>query len=697
MNYLSTLILQYSNPKWKMIQPPKAKKIPKLLEKHGIGRTDNYYWLNNREDQEVIDYLNKENEYTQSMLKDIEGLQEKIFKEITGRIKQTDMSVPYKQDGYFYYTRYEEGNEYPIYCRKKESLENNEEIILNINEMASGFDYYQVSGFSVSPDNMKIAYGVDTISRRIYTIFFKDLSTGATLKETIEGTTGSAVWANDNKTLFYTSKDEQTLRPDKVYRYQLSENIPADLVYNETDETYSTYVYKSRSKKYIIIGSSANMSDEFRILPTDNPFTDFKIFQPREWGHEYSIGHFKDKFYIRTNLNASNFRLMETPVDATQKENWKEVIAHRDDVFLEGFTNFDRFMVIDERILGNTNLRVIDMQTGNESFLDFGEDVYTAWISVNPEFSTDILRFGYSSLTTPVSTYDYNMGTHEKYLLKRQEIIGGYNPDDYKSERLFAKTGDGKQVPVSLVYKKGTILNGSSPLLLYGYGSYGHTIEPDFSSARLSLLDRGFIFAIAHIRGGQFLGRQWYEEGKLLNKKNTFTDFIACAELLIEKKYTSPNKLMALGGSAGGLLVAAVINMRPDLFKGIIAAVPFVDVVTTMLDESIPLTTSEYDEWGNPNEKKYFDYMLSYSPYDNVKSKAYPNMLVTTGLHDSQVQYWEPAKWVAKLRDMKTDNNLLLLHTNMDAGHGGTTGRFKAHKETAMEYGFLLKLIDVKE
>jgi oligopeptidase B len=678
-----------------MITPPVAKKIPKLLEKHGAARTDNYYWLNNREDQKVIDYLNKENEYTKTILSDTEGLQEKLFNEITGRIKQTDMSVPYRQEGYYYYTRYEEGNEYPLYCRKKESLENNEEIILNINEMAKGFDYFQVSGFSVSPDNMKIAYGVDTVSRRIYTIYFKDLSTGVTLAETIAGTTGSAVWANDNKTLFYASKDEQTLRPDKIFRYQLAENKPAEIVYHETDETYSTYVYKSRSKKYIIIGSSANMSDEFRILPADSPFENFKVFQEREWGHEYSIGHFKEKFYVRTNLNARNFRLMETPVGATEKTNWKEVIAHREDVFLEGFTNFDHFMVIDERIFGNTNLRIIDMQTGKENFLDFGEEVYTAWISINPEFSTNILRYGYSSLTTPVSTYDYNMVTGEKILLKRQEIVGGYNPEEYKSERLFAKADDGKLVPISLVYKKRISQDTPSPLLLYGYGSYGHTIDPDFSSSRLSLLDRGFIFAVAHIRGGQFLGREWYEEGKLLHKKNTFTDFIACAELLIEKKYTSHYQLMAMGGSAGGLLIAAVINMRPDLFKGVIAAVPFVDVVTTMLDESIPLTTSEYDEWGNPNEKKHFDYMMSYSPYDNVEPKVYPNMLVTTGLHDSQVQYWEPAKWVAKLRDMKTDTNLLLLHTNMDAGHGGTTGRFKAHKETALEFGFLLKLIGV--
>ncbi len=677
--------------------PPIAKKIPKELTIHGQTRVDNYYWLNQREDSAVIAYLKAENSYTNAVMKDTEGLQEKIYNEIVGRIGQTDMSVPYYTEGYYYYSRYEEGKEYPIYCRKKENLEAAEEIMLNVNELAQGYEYFHVSGITVSPDNKMIAYGVDTVSRRLYTIHFKNLETGETLEESIANTNGAAYWADDNRTVFYAQKNLQTLRPEKIFRYKILNNRKADMIFYEQDETYAVNVYKSRSKKYIIINSNTTLSDEYQILSSDTPEGKFRMFQPRVQGLEYSIGHYKDKFYIRTNLNAKNFRLMETSVNATTKENWKEVIPHREDVLLEGFLNFDRYMVIEERIKGNTNLRIIEMGGGKEHYIKFEEQVYTAWLSVNPEFASEKLRLGYSSLTTPTTTYDYDMNTREMILLKREKVIGGHNPDDYQSERLYAKAGDGKEVPISLVYKKGTRLDGSAPLLLYGYGSYGNTIDPYFGIARLSLLDRGFIYAIAHIRGGQFLGRDWYEDGKLLNKKNTFTDFIACAQYLVDQHYTSTDKLMALGGSAGGLLVGAVVNMRPDLFKGVIAAVPFVDVVTTMLDESIPLTTGEYDEWGNPNIKVYYDYMLSYSPYDNVEAKDYPNMLVTTGLHDSQVQYWEPAKWVAKLRDMKTDHNLLLLYTNMDAGHGGASGRFKQYKETAMEYAFLLKLLGEKE
>jgi oligopeptidase B len=676
-----------------MSKTPVAKKKPKELIIHGNKRTDNYYWLNERENSEVISYLEAENEYTSTVLKPTEELQDKIYKEIVGRIKQTDMSVPYFVNGYFYYTRYEEGKEYPVYCRKEESLDNKEEVLLNVNEMAEGHEYYQVAGITVSPDNKKIAFGVDTVSRRIYTVYLKNLETGEVLEENIPNTTGSAYWANDNKTLFFSTKDDQTLRPDRIFRYKLGDDVEPELIYHEKDETYYCYVYKSRSRQYMIIGSSAHTSDEYRILPSDDPDGEFEIFHPREKGHEYSIGHFMDRFYIRTNYNAKNFRLMETPAEKTSKDNWKEVIPHREDVLLEGFLNFDKWMVIDERRRGNVILRVIDTQSKEEHEIDFGEEVYTAWLSVNPELSSELLRIGYSSLTTPATTYDYHMKIREMTLLKRQEVVGGHTPDAYISERLYAMANDGKQIPISLVYKKGTPIDGSSPLLLYGYGSYGHTVDPNFGIARLSLLDRGFIYAIAHIRGGQFLGREWYESGKLLNKKNTFTDFIACADHLINRKYTSAKKLMAMGGSAGGLLMGAVVNLRPDLFKGVIAAVPFVDVVTTMLDDSIPLTTGEYDEWGNPNEKEYYDYMLSYSPYDNVEAKHYPNMLVTTGLHDSQVQYWEPAKWVAKIREFKTDKNLLLLHTNMDTGHGGASGRFKYHKETAMEYAFLLMLL----
>ena len=680
-----------------MKKPPIAKKIPKELSKHDHVRTDNYFWLNERENPEVIEYLKAENAYTDAMMADVSDLQEKLFEEIVGRIAQDDQSVPYLMNGYYYYTRYEKGLEYPFYCRKKGSLEAKEEIMINANEMAEGCEYFHIASISVSPDNKMAAFGMDTLSRRLYSIKFKNLETGEIYEESISNTTGSAVWARDNKTLFFAQKDQITLRPGKIFKYKFGENKDPVLVYEESDETFYSFVYKSRSKDYIIIASTSTMSDEYQILSADDPDGSFRLVQPRERGLEYSIGHFGNRLYIRTNLEAPNFRLMETPLTATTKENWKEVIPHREDVFLEGFLNFDDFMVVDERIRGNTHLRVIDMKSKEEHFVQFDEEVYTAWMSVNPEFSTEKLRLVYTSLTVPVSTYDYHMRTRKRELLKRREIVGGHNPEDYQSERLYAPAEDGKEVPISLVYKKTTPLDGSAPLMLYGYGAYGSTIDPDFSSAWLSLLDRGFVMAIAHIRGGQFLGRPWYEDGRMLHKKNTFTDFIACGKFLVEKNYASSERLMAMGGSAGGLLIGAVVNMAPDLFEGVIAQVPFVDVITTMLDESIPLTTSEYDEWGNPNEKEYYDYILSYSPYDNVEAKDYPNMLVTTGLHDSQVQYWEPAKWVAKLRDMKTDDKLLLLHTNMGAGHGGASGRFKRHRETAMEYAFYLKLVGISE
>lgn len=679
------------------ITPPVAKKVPFDLNKHNQKRVDNYYWMNDREDPDVIAYLKAENEYTSAILKDTEELQDKLYNEIVGRMEQREESVPYFTNGYFYYTRYDEGKEYPVYCRKKGNMEAAEEILLNVNEMAEGYEYFQVSGLTVSLDNKMLAYGVDTLSRRLYTLYFKELGSGRILPISIENTSGSVAWANDNNTVFYARKDTATLRSYAIERFKLNDAGPAVTVYTEDDETFYTYVYKSRSRQFIIIGSGSTLTDEYRILSANDPGGEFKLFTPRERGLEYSISHLKDKFYIRTNLNAKNFRLMMTPVTATPKENWKEVIPHRTDVMLEGFIEFDDYLVLEERIKGNTNFRVIDLKTSEEHYLDMGEDVYTAWISVNPEPSSKKLRMVYSSMTTPTSTYDYDMENREKILLKRQVIVGGHDPEKYESRRLYAKATDGREIPVSLVYKKGTMLDGSAPLLLYGYGAYGITLDPHFSSANLSLLDRGFIYAIAHIRGGQFLGREWYEDGKMLNKKNTFTDFIACAEFLIENKYTSAQNLMAEGGSAGGLLMGAVVNMRPDLFKAVIAAVPFVDVVTTMLDENIPLTTSEYDEWGNPNEKVYYDYMLSYSPYDNVAANEYPNMLVTTGLHDSQVQYWEPAKWVAKIREMKTGDNIVLLHTNMDAGHGGASGRFKRQKETAMDYAFLLKMAGIKQ
>ncbi len=681
-----------------VMEPPIAKKQAKELTIHGHTRIDNYYWLRNREDSGVIAYLEAENAYRETVMKDTEELQAKLYDEIVGRIKQTDMSVPYRLNGYYYYTRYEEGQEYPIYCRKKGSLEAEEEILLNVNEMAEGYSYYQVAGLSVSPDNKMLSFGVDTLSRRIYTIHFKNLETGQILDDKLSVTSGSAAWANDNKTVFYTVKDEQTLRPYKVYKHRLGSGSENDeLIYTEEDETFVCGAYKTKSRKYIMIGSFATLSNEFRFLDADNPDGEFTLVQPRVRELEYSVSHYGDKFYVLTNLDARNFRLMETPVSNPGKENWKEIIPHREDVYLDNIEIFSNYLVVSERKDGLVNLRIMPWDGSAEHYMDFPEEAYLAYISTNPEFDTEILRYGYTSMTTPTSTYDYNMKTREKELLKQEEVVGNFNSENYETKRLYATADDGVKIPISLVYRKGVEKNGKNPLLLYAYGSYGYTIDPTFSSVRLSLLDRGFVFAIAHIRGGQIYGRQWYEDGKLLKKKNTFTDFVDAGEYLVEENYTNPENMYAMGGSAGGLLMGAVVNIAPELFKGVIAAVPFVDVVTTMLDESIPLTTGEFDEWGNPKEKEYYDYMLSYSPYDNVTAQNYPNMLITTGLHDSQVQYWEPAKWVAKLRDLKTDDNLLLLYVNMDTGHGGASGRFKRYRETAMEYAFLLMLEGIKE
>jgi oligopeptidase B len=678
--------------------PPVAEKKPTELNIHDDTRIDNYYWLRERENPEVIAYLNEENAYREAVMKETEALQENLYEEIVGRIKQDDQSVPYLKNGYYYYTRYEEGKEYPIYCRKPGSLDAEEEIMLNVNEMAEGFAYYAVSGLSVSTNNRYLSFGVDTVSRRNYTIFVKDLTTGQILGDQIPVTTGGSTWANDNKTLFYTRKDEQTLRSKAIHKHTMGTPASDDqLVYSEDDETFSTYVYKTKSEQYIVIASGSTMTNEYRVLNADRPEGELMVIQPRIRGLEYSISHFGDHFYIVTNLDAKNFRLMKTPVDKTTKENWTEVIAHRSDVMLEGIDLFSNFMVVDERKTGLNHLRIINMKDGSEHYIDFWEEVYTAGVSYNPEFDTETLRFSYTSLTTPGSVYDYNMVTREKELLKQQEVLGDFNPENYEAKRIFATASDGKKIPMSVVYRKGIELNGENPTLIYGYGSYGATMDPGFSSVRLSLLDRGFVYAIAHIRGSQIYGREWYEDGKLLKKMNTFTDFNSCSEELINSGYTNPDKLYAMGGSAGGLLMGAIINLRPELYNGIIAAVPFVDVVTTMLDETIPLTTSEYDEWGNPNDKVYYEYMLSYSPYDQVEAKEYPHLLVTTGLHDSQVQYWEPAKWVAKLRDMKTDDNLLLMYCNMDTGHGGASGRFERYRETAMEYAFLLMLEGIEE
>ena len=674
------------------MKPPIAQKIPVTLTAAEHKRVDNYFWLNERDNPQVIAYLEAENAYTKAVMSDTKDFQERLYTEITSRIKQDDRSVPYFKNGYFYYSRYEQGGEYPIYCRRKGSMDAPEVVMLNGNEMAQGHTYFHIGGHEVSPDNRMLAYCVDTVGRRIYTTMFKDLQTGASAGAIISGTTGSLAWADDNQTLFYTLKNPETLRSEKMMAHVLSGNQPDRLIHDEKDEAFDIDVYRSKSEQMIIMLAQSNTSTEYRFLDVANPEGVLRIVQTREKDLEYQLAHYQNKFYIVTNYHAKNFRLMETTVEKPSKENWKEVIPHRDDVLLEEIEVFKDFIAVAERKNGLMQLRIRPMN-GEEHYLNFGEEVYTAGISYNPAFDTDQLRFTYSSLTTPNSTFDYNMRTREKTLLKQQEIVGGFNPDEYMAKRLYAPAQDGKNIPVSLVYRKDTELNGKTPLLLYGYGSYGYTTDPTFSVARISLLDRGFVYAIAHIRGGQTLGREWYDDGKLLNKRNTFTDFIACAEYLIAEKYTDTEHLCAMGGSAGGLLMGAVVNMRPDLFKAVIAAVPFVDVVTTMSDKTIPLTTGEYDEWGNPDDETYYRYIMSYSPYDNVSAQAYPNMLVTTGLHDSQVQYWEPAKWVAKLRELKTGDNLLLLHTNMDAGHGGASGRFEQYRETALEYAFLCKMV----
>jgi oligopeptidase B len=679
------------------LSAPRAKQVPKELSIHGDTRLDPFYWLNQREDPEVISYLQAENAYTDEMMSHLSGFKEKLYQEIIGRIRQTDMSVPYLDNGYYYFVRYEEGQEYPIYSRKKGSLDAPEEVMLDANELAKPFSYYQIGGAAVSPGNKIVAFGEDTLSRRIYTIRFKNLETGEFLEDAIPNTTGGAVWANDNQTVFYSVKDA-SLRACKIFRHRLGTPASQDVeIYHEKDETFGVGIGKTKSKKYLVIASYQTVSTEFRYLDANDPEGTFKVIQPRERDHEYMVDHYGDSWYIRTNWNAKNFRLMKTPEGKTGKENWTEVIAHRDDVLLEGMELFSKYLVLEERQNGLLRLRVKPWQGGEEHYADFGEEAYTVFPTSNYDFDTDLIRVNYTSLTTPSSVYDYNMQTRKMTLLKEQEVVGDFDKDNYHTERLFATARDGVKVPISLVYRKGFKKEGTAPLLLYGYGSYGFSMDPTFNSARLSLLDRGFVFAIAHIRGGEEMGRQWYEDGKLLNKKNTFTDFIDSGEFLVKEKYCAKDQLYAAGGSAGGLLMGAVVNMAPGMWKGVLAAVPFVDVVTTMLDESIPLTTGEYDEWGNPNDKTYYDYIKSYSPYDNVEAKDYPAILVTTGLHDSQVQYWEPAKWVARLREMKTDQNPILLHTNMETGHSGASGRFQRYKDTALEYSFLLDLAGLSE
>ena len=682
------------------IAAPKAKILPKKLKKHNEIRIDNYFWLNDRENPEVIDYLNQENAYYEAMTAHTKDFQKELFEEMKGRIKEDDQSVPYLYNGYYYITRFEKGQDYPIYSRKKGSLEAKEEILFDCNELAKGHAFFQLGGLSVSPDNRYASFGVDTVGRRIYTIKIKNLETNEILSDVIENATGGSVWANDNQTLFYTRQDKVTLRADTVFKHKLGTLATADsLVFEEKDDTFNVSVGKEKSKKYIVIGSESTLTTEYRILPSDTPDGEFKLFQPRVRGLEYNISHFGDSFYILTNKDkATNFKLMKTPENATEKKHWKEVIAHREEVLIEDIEIFSNYLVVEERSNGLNHIRIMPWSGEGEYYLPFGSETYNAYTTTNVDFDTDVLRYSYQSLATPSSVIDFNMKTKEKEIKKEQAVLGGrFDKNNYVEERVWATAQDGTKVPISMVYRKELKKDGTNPLLQYAYGSYGATMEPYFSTTRLTLLDRGFIFAIAHIRGGEDLGRQWYEDGKLLKKKNTFTDFIDCSRFLIQEKYTSPAHLYAEGGSAGGLLMGAVINMAPELYHGVIAQVPFVDVVTTMLDDSIPLTTGEYDEWGNPNNKKYYDYMLSYSPYDNVREQEYPNMYVSTGLHDSQVQYWEPAKWVAKLRTHKKGDAVLYLNTNMDAGHGGASGRFEAIKELAKEFAFLLDLEQIKK
>ena len=678
------------------LKEPIAEKIEKKLSIHGDTRIDEYYWLNQRDDKKVIDYLNAENSYRDIFMKDYKGLEEELFQEIKSRIKEDDSSVPYLDNGYYYYTRYEKGKQDPIYCRKKVNLEAKEEVLIDANIMSEGYDYFRVGDIEISPDDKILAYSIDTLSRRIYTIYFMNLETREIHKENIKNTSGSITWANNSKTLFYNLKDVETLRTDRVMIHNLNSISTDKEIFFEDDETFSVYSYKTKNDKYIIIGSSSTLSQEFRYVSADSPNKEFKIFQKRVNGLEYSIDHFNGKWFIRTNMDkATNFKLMICDENKTNKENWKDYISHRQDVLLEDIDLFNNHLVITERKTGLRRIEIRPWKGGDSHYIELEDEAYSLYSSTNLETNTNKFRYSYSSMTTPNSVIEYDMNSKEKIILKETEVLGGkFDKNNYVSLRVWAPARDGKKIPISLVYRKDMYKNGENPLLLYGYGSYGITNNASFSSVRLSLLDRGFVYAIAHIRGSQYLGREWYDDGKMFKKKNTFYDFIDSGKFLIKEGYSNDEKLFAMGGSAGGLLMGAVVNMEPKLFKGIVAGVPFVDVITTMLDEDIPLTTFEYDEWGNPNNKDSYDYMLSYSPYDQVEEKEYPAIFITTGYHDSQVQYFEPAKWIARLRNRRTNNEPLLMYCNMDAGHGGASGRFEAYKETAMEYAFFISLLE---
>ncbi|WP_312746612.1 S9 family peptidase [Sphingobacterium multivorum] len=683
---------------WPNVMAPMAAVYPNVRNIHDDAVRDDYYWMidyfkKGEKAQEVIDYLEKENDYTSLMLQDTVDLQEDLFHELKSRIKEKDESVPYFKNGYYYYSRTEEGKQYFKFCRKKGTLEGEEEVLLDVDQLAQGHAYYTAKGFSVSPDNRLLAFSVDTVSRREYTIFIKNIETGEIYPDQIKNTEGAAIWGNDNLTLFYTAKNSVTLLSERIMRHTLGSDTKADVaVYEEKDNTNYIAVGKSKNGKYIIINSEGTLSSEIWILNADLPQSEFRVFQPRIHNVLYSVIALDDRFLILTNDEAINFQIMQCPLDRTERGNWQTFIDHRPDVLVSDIEEFKGFLAIAERKNGLTQLAIYNLNSQQQHYLDFGEVTYTVYPAINVEYNSDKLRYGYTSLVTPSSVYEYDMAKQEKVLLKQQEILGGYDQAAYISERVFATARDGIQVPISIVYKKGTKLDGSAPLLQYAYGSYGASMDPTFSSNRLSLLDRGFIYALAHIRGGEEMGRQWYEDGKMMHKMNTFYDFVDCGKYLIDLHYCTPEHLYAQGGSAGGLLMGVVANIAPELYHGIIAQVPFVDVVNTMLDDTIPLTTNEYDEWGNPNEKEAYSYMKAYSPYENIEAKEYPNLLVTTGLHDSQVQYFEPAKWVAKLRATKTGDTVLLLKTDMDYGHGGASGRFDYLKEIALEYAFLFKL-----
>ena len=677
------------------MKPPQAKKIQKILETNGDQRIDDYFWMNERENPEVISYLEEENKYCDFVMKDTEKFQQELFEEMKARYKQDDESLPYFFNEYWYIVRYESGKEHPLFTRKITTLENPEELLLDVNLLSEGHDFFEVGSVAISPNNKLMTYSSDNIGRRVYTINFKNLETGEILQDQIPNTTGKAIWANDNEHVFYIRKDE-SLRAFQVFMHQLGTDSSQDvLVFHEKDETFDVNVFKTKSLEYIFIASSSSISDEHRFIPANDVLAPWKIIQEREDDLEYAVEHYQDEFYIITNADdATNFKIVKTKVENPGIENWEEVIPHREETLLEGFEIFNDYFVIEERTDGLLQIKIIENESGNSHYLHFSDPTYTAYIGLNLEFNTEKLRFGYTSLTKPNSTLEYDMKDKTTKILKEQEVLGGkFSTDNYISERIWADSRDGEtQIPISLVYHKNTKKSAETPLLLYGYGSYGHTVDASFSNVRLSILDRGFIYAIAHIRGGEYLGREWYEDGKMLHKKNTFYDFIDAGKFLVKENFTSEKHLYAMGGSAGGLLMGAIMNMEPELFHGIVAQVPFVDVVTTMLDETIPLTTGEFDEWGNPKNQEFYEYMKSYSPYDNIEAKNYPNVLITTGLHDSQVQYWEPAKWTAKLREQKTDDNILVFKTDMSSGHGGASGRFESLKEDALEYAFLMKL-----